>query len=72
MSHNELVDLTLHQHHETHAGDPERGAYLVSDDGDGTKAVWLPKIQCERGPARGRSIYEFAVAEWIAQEKGLI
>lgn len=48
MSRNELVDLTLHQHHETHAGGPERG------------------------PAKSQGIYEFAVAEWIAQEKGLI
>lgn len=72
MGRSELTDLTLHLHHETSPGDPDRGAYLVSDDGDDAKAVWLPKSQCERGDAKGQRIYEFTVPEWLAQKNGLI
>ena len=65
MSRNELVDLTLQQHHETDK------AFLVSDDGNREKAVWLPKSQVERGDAKGRGVYIFTMPTWLATDKGL-
>jgi hypothetical protein len=63
------VDLVLFVHHETDA------AYLVSDDGDRDKAVWLPKsqIQVDREYRRpeGRLI-DIEMPEWLALKKGLI
>ena len=62
----EVIDVTLRMHHETEK------AFLVSDDGDKDKAVWIPKSQCERGDAKGAGIYEFTLPEWLALDKGLI
>jgi hypothetical protein len=62
------VDLILYIHHET----PD--AVLVSEDGTEADAVWLPKRFAERGERRSKSdpIFEFSVAEWLAQREGLI
>jgi hypothetical protein len=62
----ELIDLTLQLHHET------AKAFLVSDDWDEANAVWIPKSQCEQGPAKGKGTYEFTMPEWLAMEKELI
>lgn len=65
-----LHDCDLHLHHET----PD--AILVSDDGDREQAVWLPKSKIEFEPkpgrAKGSSVVEVTLPEWLAQEKGLI
>jgi hypothetical protein len=61
-----LVELTLQLHHETSQ------AFLVSDDGDEANAVWIPKSQCEQGPAKGNRAYEFTMPEWLAINKELI
>ena len=65
---SEVIDLTLHQHAETEK------AYLVSEDGDRAKAVWLPKSQCERDRKIGLvdPVYEFQVAVWKAKELNLV
>jgi hypothetical protein len=46
----------------------------VSEDGTEADAVWLPKRFAERGERRSKSdpIFEFSVAEWLAQREGLI
>lgn len=57
---SDLIDCAVQLHHET----PK--AWLVSDDGDRTKAVWIPKSQAE---------FEngiLTMPEWLAKEKGLI
>ena len=47
-------------------------AYMVSDDGDRRKAVWLPKskIDFEGDPRLGKQTC-FLVPEWLAAAKGL-
>jgi len=69
---SDLVELTLHQHHETRQGEVNFGAYLVSDDGEREGAVWLPKSQCERGRNVGPGVFEFEMPEWLATDKGLL
>ncbi len=61
-----LIDVTLQMHHETDK------AFLVSDDGNREKAIWLPKSQCERGDPKGKGVFEFTMPEWLAMDKGLI
>lgn len=62
---SDLVDLTMQLHHET----PK--AVLVSDDGDKTKAVWVPLSQCEI-EHKERGIVIVTMPEWLATEKGLV
>lgn len=66
MSRSDLIDVTLQVHHETDK------AFLVSDDGDRTKAVWVAKSQCERGDSKSSGIFEFSMPEWLATEKGFV
>ena len=69
MSHkSNLGDYDVQLHHETPG---ERGAYLVSDDGDKDKAVWIPKSQCEIEPSPTGHGYVITLPEWLAIEKGL-
>lgn len=43
-----LIDLNLYLHHETPAkGEYNKGAILVSKDGDAKHAQWIPKSRCE-------------------------
>lgn len=65
MAKSDLVDLTMQLHHET------AKAVLVSDDGDKTKAVWVPLSQCEVEP-KGKGIVIVTMPEWLAIEKGLV
>ena len=68
---SDLVDLTVCLHHETKPGNAEVGALLVSDDGDKSQAVWLPKSQVAVEPASGGAIV-VTLPEWLAHDKGLI
>lgn len=61
-----LVDLTLHPHAETEK------ALLVSENGDKSKAVWLPKTQIEFEGNSRTGYVEVTLPEWLAQDKGLI
>jgi len=63
---NELTDVACQLHHETDK------AFLVSDDGDREKAVWLPKSQVEQGDAKGKGVFIFTMPEWLAADKGLV
>lgn len=64
----ELVDLTLHLHHETEK------AWLVSNDGERDTAIWIPKSQVELGDRVNlrSQVFEFTMPEFLAYEKGLI
>lgn len=64
----ELTDLTL----TFHAEGPN--AWLLSDDGDRDKAIWLPKSQVEiddDSPSEGDSV-EVTLPVWLAKKEGLI
>lgn len=65
-----LFDVTVRLHHETHPGEKDAGAILVSDTGNRKKAVWLPKAQIEFEIVSG-AIITVTLPEWLAIEKGL-
>ena len=60
-----LCDYTVQLHAETEK------AWLVSDDGDKLKAVWVPKSQAELEPHERGNAYVLTLPEWLAIEKGL-
>lgn len=59
-----LIDLSVILHHET------AKAFLVSDDGDKDKAVWIAKSTCEIEP-KGK-VWTLTLPEWVATQKGLV
>jgi hypothetical protein len=64
---SDLVDLTLHIHHETDA------AILVSDTGEEKRAVWVPRSQVEiekLGPRGNEAIV--TMPQWLAIEKEFV
>lgn len=61
-----LIDIAVKLHAET------AKAILVSDDGDPSRAVWLPKAQIEIQPTKHSGILEITLPEWLAQDKKLI
>lgn len=61
---SDLIEVAVQLHHETEK------AWLVSDDGDRTRAVWIPKSQAEID-AKGKH-HELTMPEWLALDKGLI
>ena len=68
---SDLIDVTVQMHIETEK------AVLVSDDGDKSKAVWIPKSQCEiefdpSMKVRGNGVATITLPEWLAKERGLI
>lgn len=82
---SDLIDLELVLHAETHPGNSDKGAILISDNGDEARAKWIPKslAQVERS---GRSVpgtrkngqkvqlqaVTVTVPNWVATEKGLM
>jgi hypothetical protein len=66
MSKNELTDVTVQLHHETHR------AILVSDDGDSENGVWLPLSQIEYEKTNKPGIILVTLPTWLAKERGLI
>lgn len=70
MSKSDMYHMSLIVHRETAA------AWQVSEDGDTDNAVWLPKSQCDliekRGSHKFWEIWEIAIPEWLAEEKGLV
>lgn len=64
---SDLVDLTVHVHHETDR------AVLVSVDGNRSAAVWLPKtaIELERRRAAPTTA-DLTLPEQLAVDKGLV
>lgn len=81
-----LIDLSLALHVETPAkGSHNQGAILVSDNGDETRAVWIPKSQCEferknsfltgkrkNGSSLKLQSVTVTLSERFAKEKGLV
>ena len=80
-----LIDLAMVLHHETSLGQTERGAVLVSSDGNEATAIWIPKSQCQieptgktvRGTRKNGQSANFptitlTLETWQAQNKGLI
>jgi hypothetical protein len=68
---SDLIDVTVQMHAETGK------AVLISDDGDKSKAVWIPKSQCEIefDPSMkdlGKWIATLTLPEWLAKDKGLV
>lgn len=66
MTKSELIDLSMVMHAETEK------AIRVSDDGDTTKAVWLPKSQVEVLPNSQDGTIIVTLPQWLAKDKGLI
>lgn len=67
MHSKDLIDLTLHVHHETDA------AVRVSDTGEEAKAVWLPLSQVEiEWLDQHHREATIAVPLWLAESKGLV
>lgn len=84
-SRSSLVDVMMVLHHETSPGQSERGAVLVSSDGEERAAIWIPKSQCQverfdktadghrkNGQAAQFPIVTLTMESWQAQNKGLI
>lgn len=67
---SDLIDLAVVIHHETKPGRANEGAILVSDDGDRTKAVWLPKSAVEIERRNDATI--LTLPERLAIDKGLV
>lgn len=55
-----IIDVAVQIHAET------AKAWLVSDDGDKARAVWVPKSQAELADG------VLTLPEWLAKEKKLI
>lgn len=80
-----LIDLPLVLHWQTKPSDPDKGAVLVSADGNETRAIWVPMSQCQiedlnrtvTGIKKSgqkvqlRSI-TLTLPQWLAKEKGLL
>ena len=64
MSKSDLIDVAVQLHHETEK------AWLVSDDGDKKRAIWIPKSQAEIEAKGGAHI--LTMPEWLALDKRLI
>lgn len=62
----EILDLTMHIHHETDA------AIRASDTGEDKDAVWLPKSQIEIERKGSGPTAVITLPEWLAMDKGLI
>jgi hypothetical protein len=60
----ELVDLSLHFHHETDK------AILVSENGGEEDRIWLPKSQIKY-EVNGGTV-EVTLPVWLATDKGLV
>lgn len=61
------IEIRVFVHRETEA------AWQVSDTGQITDAVWLPKSQVDDGgDAHCGETCDFLVPEWLANTKGLI
>lgn len=62
---SDLIDITMQLHAETSK------AVLVSDDGDKTKAIWLPLSQVEID-RKADGVVIVTMPEWLATQRGLV
>jgi hypothetical protein len=63
---SDLTDVAVQLHRETDK------AWLVSDTGNRTDAVWIPKSQAELEPDYAGKCHVLTLPEWLATEKGLV
>lgn len=61
-----LVDLEMHMHAETDK------AIKVSENGDESKGVWLPKSQIEYNDTTTSGYCEVTLQYWLAEKHGLV
>jgi len=84
-SRSDLVDLAMVLHHETSPGQADRGAVLVSSDGEESAAIWIPKSQCQveakgemcaghrkNGQAARFPVVTLTMPQWQAENRGLV
>jgi hypothetical protein len=84
-SRSDLIDLAMVLHHETSPGQSDRGAVLVSSDGEESAAQWIPKSQCQieltgamcsghrkNGQAARFPVCTLTMPQWQAANKGLV
>lgn len=78
---NELIPFEMVLHYDN----PVRDAIQVSDTGEESRAVWLPRSQIQMNPSGKKvpavkrdgqhtilPVVTVAMPEWLAKEKGLI
>lgn len=63
---SDLVDIAAVRHAETDK------AILVSETGEKSDAVWLPKSQVEIENDGHKNFITVTMPEWLAKDKGLI
>lgn len=68
---SDLHKIEVQLHHETEVGSDDKGAVLVSLDGDRKRAVWVPKSNCELTKQRG-GLAILEAPEWLLVDKGLV
>jgi hypothetical protein len=68
VSRNDRIEISV----TLHADPPSALAILVSDDGNESSAVWLPRSQIEYDGGDEGDIITVELPEWLAEAKGLI
>jgi hypothetical protein len=68
VSRNDRIEITV----TLHADPPSALAILVSEDGDESTAVWLPRSQIEYSSGDEGDIITVELPEWLAEAKWLI
>lgn len=71
-THSDLVEVTVHLHHETKPTETRLGAVLVSQTGDKNDAVWVPKSQVEITPGGKPDVVVLDIPEWLALAKDFV
>lgn len=70
MGKSDLYDCALVVHRETDK------AWFVSESGDLSSAVWIPKSQAEMyekiGDHKFWPVHQFSMPQWLAEEKELV
>lgn len=82
---SDLIDVALILHWQSKPEAPEKGALLVSADGNETRAIWVPTKFCEieksgrfvpgikkSGQKAQLEVITLTLPQWVAREKGLI
>lgn len=69
---SDLVDIECVLHHETHKGEENEGAYLVSTTVSSPRKEWVPKKACQlEGGEPPTNKATLTLPQRLAEEKGL-
>jgi len=66
---SDILDLVVVMHRSTDK------AVFVSEDGDVSKAKWLPRSQIEidfRRREKGVVLYDLQIPQWLAEQEGFV